>query len=158
MKETETSGQSELNEIKEALNKKVSDIRESSIREKNIIIHGIDEVTDKEFDNSSIVNVTRLGKKKESDDDLGDIKPKPLKMIWADNESKRTFMKQLSYLKGIYEESPFYGFSVTHDMTKEERDENRKKILEAQAQTKSDKYLVRGSSWARRTARVPKES
>ncbi|CAG2195125.1 unnamed protein product [Mytilus edulis] len=109
MKETETPGQSELNEIKEALNKQVSDIRESSIREKTLLYMG-------------------LGKKKESDDDLGYIKPRPLKIIWADNESKRTFMKQLSYLKGIDEESPFYGISVTHDMTKEERDENRKKI------------------------------
>ncbi|CAC5397413.1 unnamed protein product [Mytilus coruscus] len=46
-------------------------------------------------------------------------KTRPLKIIWADIESKRTFMKELSNLKGIDEESPYYGISVTHDMTKE---------------------------------------
>ena len=60
------------------------------------------------------------------------------------------------------EESAFANISVTHDMTKTERDQNRAKISEAKKKTEDDKsgkymYIVRGPPWARKVVRIQKE-
>lgn len=49
IKETEiVTDQAELAEIKQTFNKQVSDLRESGIREKNVIIHQVKECQDKD--------------------------------------------------------------------------------------------------------------
>jgi preprotein translocase subunit SecD len=45
---TNTHGNSNTEVIEETVNKKVSEIRESTMREKNIIIHGLNEIDSSE--------------------------------------------------------------------------------------------------------------
>lgn len=40
-------------------------------------------------------------------------------------------MKNLTRLKGINEESPYFGISLSHDMTEDERNNNKKSFQEA---------------------------
>ena len=162
---TNTHGNSNTEVIEETVNKKVSEIRESTIREKNIIIHGLNEIDSSEpsvrkqkdtkfvtnlaefLDNDEICikSVVRIRKKKTSNkvdvpDDLlnGDEilvdgesessihnKPRPMKVTFTNTNVKKSFMKQLSKLKDVDESSPFKNISISHDMTKNERDQNK---------------------------------
>jgi hypothetical protein len=47
--------------------------------------------------------------------------PRPMKVTF---DVKKSFMKQLSKLKDVDESSPFKNISISHDMTKNERDQN----------------------------------
>jgi hypothetical protein len=56
-----------------------------------------------------------------------------------------SFMKQLSKLKGVDESSPFKNISISHDMTKHERDQNKAMLEETKrlnTEEKSGKQLV----------------
>lgn len=133
-------------DIAQTVEKKVSEIRESTIKEKNIIMYGISETNDKipavrkESDTRYVEqlttfldinceryeNVIRLGKSGEKTE-----KPRPLKVTFKTTDDKKCFMKNLSKLKGIDENSPFTKIGVTHDMTKSEREANKAKLNEA---------------------------
>ena len=96
-------------------------------------------------DEICIKSVVRIGKKKTRNkvdvpDDLlnGDVrlvdgesessvhtKPRPMKVTFANTDVKKSFMKQLSKLKDVDKSSPFKNISISHDMTKNERDQNK---------------------------------
>lgn len=186
IKETEiVTDQAELAEIKQTFNKQVSELRESGIREKDVIIHQVKECQDKDGTTrknrytdyvkslaafleveDNVVSVTRLGKRPDKTDSMDakeEPKPRPMKVVWTDIDSKRAFMKSLSRLKHFNENSPHFCISISHDMTKEERENYKKKYLEAKAKNDENtsgkfRYIVRGPPWARRTVRVLKES
>lgn len=157
IKETEiVTYQAELAEIKKTFNKQVSDLRDSGIREKNFIIYQVKECQDKDGATrkksdtdyvkslatfleveDNVVSVTRLGKRPDKPDskDANEVpKPRPMKVVWTDIDSKRAFMKSLLCLKHVNENSPYFGISISHDMTKEERENYKKKILGSQGQ------------------------
>lgn len=186
IKESEiVTDQAEFAEIKETLNKQVSDLRESGIREKNVIIHQVKECQDKDGAirkksdtdyvkslaaflevEDNVVSVTRLGKRPDKTDSKNaneEPKPRPMTVVWTDIDSKRAFMKSLSRLKHVKENSPYFGISISHDMTKEERKDYKKKYLEAKAKNDENtsgkfRYIVRGPPWTRRTVRVLRQS
>lgn len=164
--------------IAQTVEKKVSEIRESTIREKNIIIYGISETSDKipavrkENDTRYVEqltnflditcegyeNVIRLGKREEKAE-----KPRPLKVTFKSTDDKKYFMKNLSKLKGIDENGPFTKIGLTHDMTKSEREANKPKLNEIKEKNDnnpSGKYmfLVRGPPWARKVVKVRNRS
>jgi hypothetical protein len=121
----------------------------------------------------------RIGKKKTSNkvdvpDDLlnGDeilidgesessvhTKPRPMKVTFTHTDVKKSFMKQLSKLKDIDESSPFKNISISHDMTKNERDQNKAmfeetKRLNTEEKSGKHRHIVRGPPWARKITRV----
>ena len=196
---TNTHANSNTEVIEETVNKKVSEIRESTMREKNIIIHGVNEIdssepsvrkqNDTKFvtnlaefldnDETCIKSVVRIGKKKTSNkvdvpDDLlnGDeilidgesessvhTKPRPMKVTFTNTDVKKSFMKQLSKLKDVDESSPFKNISISHDMTKNERDQNKAmfeetKRLNTEEKSGKHRHIVRGPPWARKIIRV----
>lgn len=176
--------QSELAEIKETFNKQVSDLCESDIREKIVIIYQVKECQDKDGATrkksdtdyvkslaaileveDNVVSVTRIGKrpnKSDSKDANEEPKPRPMKVVWTDIDSKRAFMKSLSRLRHVNEYSPNFGISISHDMKKKERENYEKKHLEAKAI--NDKHFgeiplhSKGAQWARRSVRTLKQS
>jgi hypothetical protein len=48
-----------------------------------------------------------------------------MKVTFTNTDVKKSFMKQLSKLKDVDESSPFKNISISHDMTKNERDQNK---------------------------------
>jgi hypothetical protein len=52
-------------------------------------------------------------------------KSTPMKVTFTNTDVKKSFMKQLSKLKDVDESSPFKSISISHDMTKNERDQNK---------------------------------
>lgn len=175
------SGSKQTNiDIEKSVEKKVSEIRDSSRREKNIMIHGVTESQDKtpavrkradtlfvselaryldsESELEGMENVVRIGKKKEDA-----VRPRPIKVTLNSVDNKKRLMKNLVKLKEANDSSPYYKISVTHDMTQAEREQNKAKLMEARDKTVNDKsgnytFIVRGPPWARRIVRVPKES
>lgn len=171
IKESEIgTDQSELVEIKETFNKQVSDLCESDIREKNVIIYKIKECQDKDGATrkksdtdyvkslaaileveDNVVSVTRIGKrpnKTDSKDANKEPKPRPMKVVWTDIDTKRAFMKSLLRLRHVNEYSPNFGISISHDMKKEERENYEKKYLEGRPSMINTlgkfRYIVRG--------------
>ena len=155
----------------------MSEIRESTIREKNIIIYGISETNDKipavrkesdtryveqltnflDINCEGYENVIRLGKSEEKTE-----KPRPLKVTFKTTDDKKCFMKNLSKLKGIDENSPFTKLGVTHDMTKSEREANKAILNETKEKNDNNPsrkymFLVRGPPWARKVVKVSKQ-
>ena len=150
-------------EIEESVNRKVVELRDSTRREKNLIIHGIEEsiaedvatsvVEDLfglvEADVSKISNVVRLGKRNKEELNNKDSKPRPAKVALTEADEKHRIMKNLSRIKETPMEIPFRKMSVTHDMSKSEREINKQKVLEAKAMNEQDKsgeikYIVKG--------------
>ncbi|CAG2233467.1 unnamed protein product [Mytilus edulis] len=151
-------------DIEKSVEKRVSEIRDSTNKEKNIIIHGIIENTDKlpdvrkradtlvvtqlvnylETDAEGIKNIVRIGKREENAE-----KPRPMKVTLENVDIKKKLMKNLTKLKAVDKESKFGNISVTHDMTKTEREQNKAKLTEAKEKNENDKsekhlYIVRG--------------
>ena len=167
-------------EIETKINEKVMEIRQSSDREKNLIIYGMEESTVKESakrkeadtavvhaladfietEKSHVVNVVRIGKVSDvaADDDSEKRKPRPVKVTMTDANSKKHFLKQLPKLRDASPSNAFRKMSVTHDMTKEEREANRKlQILAREKNTEAsgdEKFVVRGPPWDRRVVRL----
>ncbi|ESO98031.1 hypothetical protein LOTGIDRAFT_174430 [Lottia gigantea] len=140
-------------DIEKSVELKVAEIRDSSSREKNIIIHGAPECKErlpssrKEADTlfakeladylrtstGCIGKVMKIGKQS---DDLE--KPRPMKVCLNNTEDKKSFMINLSKLKNAEEGSKFCNISVTHDMTKSERELNKAMFREAKEKTEKD--------------------
>lgn len=170
--------------IEETINSKVSEIRDSAAREKNIIVFGIDEseATEAserkeddtnvmidlfkavEVDPDTIKNVVRLGKKKKPEDfeaegEIQVAKARPVKVTLLNVESKQLLMKSLSKLKNTPPESKLRNLSVTHDMSQAERDKNKEKVLEAKALNEKEKsgkvkFIVKGPPWERKVVKI----
>ena len=136
-----------------------------------------------ENDEICIKYVVRIGKKKTSNKvdvpvDLlnGDVrlvdgesesnvhtKSRPMKVTFANTDVKKSCMKQLSKLKDVDESSPFKNISISHDMTKNERDQSKAMLEETKrlnTEEKSGKrrHIVRGPPWARKIIRVVAKS
>ena len=162
--------------IQEAVNKKVSEFRESSTREKNIIIYGVQELestdsverkqADTEFveeicsilegESDSIKNVVRIGKWAATSESDNEKKPRPMKVCLNSVDSKKKLMKNLSKLKHAPEK--FRKVNIADDMTREERLLYKAKVQEAkeknEVETGNFRHVVRGPPWARRVVRV----
>jgi hypothetical protein len=67
--------------------------------------------------------VIRIGRRNDSSE--GTNKPRPLKLIMHDTESKKTFMRNSSKLREQNNKN-HTNISVTHDMTLTEREDNKK--------------------------------
>lgn len=162
--------------IERSVELSVSEIRDSSRREKNVVIHGVREpgedspsarkdsdtkyVSDLidflEADNDSFTSVVRLGNRKTETD-----RPRPIKIVFKSVDSKKSLMKKLSKLKSVDDNSKFYRISVTHDMTRTEREMNKTKVEEARDMSKLDNsgkftFVVRGPPWDRKIVKIPK--
>ena len=150
--------------VVESVNQKVSDLRDSALREKNIIIFGAAEseadegkdrqVEDTNFvnslfdfldsDNNNVKKVTRLGRRRKEDensdstDTQNDLKPRPIRVILKDAEAKQELLKKLSKLKSLDESDPLKKLSITQDMSKSEREANKLKLQEAKDLNEKD--------------------
>ena len=172
--------------LEEKVNKKISEIRDSSNRERNIIIFGVkepisDAVQDRkkedtdfvtelaeaiDTDSTKVQNVVRIGKRKEENDSDGPHRPRPIKVSMEDVDSKKRFMRNIYKLKQPDTQSVsnevYSRISVAHDMTPDEREANKKKIQEAKDrnagnQSENFKFVVRGPPWERRIVKIPKD-
>ena len=94
----------------------------------------------------TVKNVTRLGKK-----DVDSDNPRPMRVIFEDEKAKGSFMANMKNLATA--EDKFKQLSITHDMTKKERLQNKEKLAEAKRknevleddnQSVNYKYLVKG--------------
>ena len=109
-----------------------------------------------EIQEPGIANFFRLGKLPAESS-----KPRPLKVIFNSETSKKYFMSKLGKLA----EAPgkFKKISVCHDMTNDEREENRKLVAEAKNMTKDDTtgkwvFRVKGLPGKRRIVRMEKKN
>ena len=159
-----------------SVDKKVEELRDSSRREKNIILHGVEEIEDAnpnirketdtrfvkdligylEGDVDSVMNVVRIGKRNVSDSPNENKKSRPVKITMKDTVSKRTIMKNLSKLKDAA--GALKKVKITHDMSKTERELNMAKVQEAREKNEMEegnyKHIVRGPPWDRRVVRI----
>ena len=86
-------------------------------------------------------------------------KSRPVKITLSDIEGKHVLRKNLSKLKHAPEHSQFEKMSVTHDMTKSEREQNKLKVVEAKTLNDIDtsgkeRWIVRGPSWVRKVVKI----
>ena len=107
----------------------------------------------------TVKNVTRLGKK-----DVDSDNPRPMRVIFEDEKAKGSLMANMKNLATA--EDKFKQLSITHDMTKKERLQNKEKLAEAKNknevleednQSVNYKYLVKGSPGDRRVVKVKKK-
>ena len=107
----------------------------------------------------TIKNVTRLGKK-----DVDSDNPRPVRVIYEDEKAKGSLMANMKNLATA--EDKFKQLSITHDMTKNERLQNKEKLAEAKNknevleennQSVKYKYLVKGPPGDRRVVKVKKK-
>ena len=115
-----------------------------------------------EADVSKLSNVVRLSKRNKEEVNNEDSKPRPVKVALTEADKKYRIMKNLSRIKETPMESPFRKMSVTHDMSKSEREINKQKVLEAKAMNEQDKsgkikYIVKGPPWERKIIKVKKK-
>ncbi len=97
-----------------------------------------------------ITNMFRLGGRPAED------KIRPIKVSFQTKENKGMFMRSLAELRNM--EEPFRSLSINDDLTLEEREENRKLVIEAKKLTEEDDgdfiFKVRGPPWDRRIVRL----
>ncbi len=163
--------------VKQVIVEQKIDDKQCESREQNIIIHRVKESTSAESDERiehdkqyvqrlcaeplelgkmNIKNTIRLGKKPD------DGKSRPLKVVFNSKEDKKKVMTRLGKLKDAEQE--FKQISITDDLSKEEQDLIRKKVLEAKELEKNAnegglwKYRVRGPPWNLRIQKVPAET
>jgi hypothetical protein len=107
----------------------------------------------------TVKNVTRLGKK-----DVDSDNPRPMRVIFEDEKAKGSLMANMKNLATA--EDKFKQLSITHDMTKKERLQNKEKLAEAKKknevleednQSVKYKYLVKGPPGDRRVVKVKKK-
>jgi hypothetical protein len=80
-----------------------------------------------EADVSKLSNVVRLSKRNKEEVNNKDNKPRPVNVALTEADEKYRIMKNLSRIKENPMESPFRKMSVTHDMSKSEREINKQK-------------------------------
>ena len=147
-------------------------------RKLNIIIHNIPEgpitdsesqeekETDKEYltglasvleiPDAEISKSVRLGKVPENQSN-----PRPMKISFSSGKSKKVFMSKLGKL--AFAPDKFKKVSVCHDMTQEEREQNRKLVVEAKnlnGQESTGKWIHRviGLPGQRKIVRMEKKA
>ena len=105
-----------------------------------------------------VAKVIRLGKVPA---DKATDKPRPMKVAFDTEQSKKSFMSKLGGLAKASEK--FKRISIAHDMTKDEREENRRLVEEAKAKNLANKdaagkwtFKVRGLPGERKIVRVEK--
>jgi hypothetical protein len=166
-------------DIGESVDKKILELRESTEREKNMVIFGIKEQTgtsstlrkleDRKVvedlnqyigagTSGNIVNVIRIGP---FDKSATEPRSRPVKVVMSDVNAKKSFIKCLNKLRDAPPDSQFSKFSVNHDMSREERETNRK--LGSQAKELNEgykgpprdfRYAVRGPPWGRKLVKI----
>ena len=149
--------------------------KERESRKLNVIIHNITENPtnddeekndDKDYlrglttelelpEGAGIAKTVRLGKLP-----TDQSKSRPLKVAFDSENSKKNFMSKLGKLAEAPEE--FKKISVSHDMTKDDREQNRKLVAEAKNKTKEDPtgnwvFRVKGLPGMRRIVRIEKK-
>ena len=85
--------------------------------------------------------MVRLGKRINGDKNAAEEntdKSRPVKVTLSDIEGKQMLMKNLSKLKHAPEHSQLKKMSVTRDMTKSEREQNKLKVVEAKTLNDKD--------------------
>jgi hypothetical protein len=150
----------------------IKEMNERKSREKNMIIYGLNEPesTNREerlaHDKSEIMEITKTCEVEITEEDIATTKRigrydpekpvRPLMVVLREAEIKRTILRNGNKLKS--EESNYKHISLAHDMTRTEREEEKKLWAEAkQRQTKSQgKYIfkVRGPPWDRKIIRI----
>lgn len=142
--------------VVESVNQKVSDFRESALREKNIIMHGADEAEgglDRRTEDTEFVSnflnsliqtplVSRLGPRKKNTNDNVETEvklPRPKRVTMSDVDTKRTVIKKLSKLRDVEETNAYKKLSFKHDMSKSEREANKEKLAEAERLSDKEK-------------------
>ena len=149
-----------------------AEIKDREGRRRNIIIHKVKEpntnvkterseadiqfVIDLAKDISvtlnrgDFVDAVRLGKRSEVD--------RPLLVTMFREEKKSDIFRNLAKLRN----TKFKDISINHDMTKLEREQNKKLVAEAKDMASNDKsglwyYRVRGPPWERKIVQVPRQ-
>ncbi|KAH3814499.1 hypothetical protein DPMN_143000 [Dreissena polymorpha] len=166
-----------ISEIRKSVEDQAYEIRDSTNRERNIIIHGLKENDEKDpttrkindtkmidnlmdflgIEHEGYESVIRLGKKSELSE-----KPRPTRVIFRNTENKKTMLKNLHKLKNMDCTNVLSKIGVTHDMTKAEREQNKELIELAKEKSSNDNsgkfhFLVRGPPWARKIVKVAKK-
>ncbi len=107
------------------------------------------------------ITVRRLGKREKGQDeeDSQSSKNRPLLVTLPTEEAKVKVMKNLHNLRN----SPYNHVSVKHDMTRQEREEEKKLREEARQKNEEENdpnfhYLVRGLPWDRKITKVKKKN
>jgi len=148
----------------------------SKAREKNIIIYRAVEGTsnlkadnikhDKEIvrklighckgtmeEEKTIDKIIRLGKK-----EAGTVRP--LLVAFKELDTKKGLFRNLKELGKEGTPEDLKNLSVSHDMTEQERKENRELVDEAKKKDKADpthKHIVRGAPWNREIVAIPRK-
>ena len=135
--------------------KKILTSREE--RENNIIVYNVPEesttnIKDDSFFKSLCKDHLQLGDietKQISRLETRSVKPQPMKVVFNKNWEKRKFLSNMYKIK---DDDNLGNIRVRHDMNKEDREENRRLIKEADSlndkeQPKDFKYRVRGPPW-----------
>ena len=104
---------------------------------------------DANISEENVEEIIRLGKKGEE--------PRPMLIKMNNSEDKRVLFRNLCKLKE--DNSPYSRISVNHDMTKQEREENKKLISEAKELQDNDEsgnwiFKVRGPPWDRKIRKI----
>lgn len=139
----------EKNIIMFNLPESVGTIEENIAKDKEQV-QEINKIT-AELDNPEI-KIRRLGKKGE--------KPRPLLVSFSEMGDKEKVMGNLTKMKHAKE--PLNKVSVKHDLTKIEREEEKKLLAEAKTMNALEedptvKYIVRGMPWDRKIIKVKKK-
>ena len=161
------------------LTSQLEEFKESMARKSNIIIFSAEESKKTESkerkvediaivnelckitgtNKQTIKNATRLGKK-----DVDSDNPRPMRVIFEDEKAKGSLMANMKNLATA--EDKFKQLSITHDMTKKKRLQNKEKLAEAKnknevlekdKQSVKYKYLVKGPPGDRRVVKVKKK-
>lgn len=154
----------------------VKELKESTDREKNLIIFGLTEPSSsdsgdrKESDSltvknilqfigsepENVSNVIRLGKRPDSTNN--NSKPRPVKVNMSNVSAKKDVLKKLHKLKQAETGSIYRKISVVHDMSREERETDKKLRAEAAKRNENnqgnERFVVRGPPWDRRVVRL----
>ena len=128
----------------------LKEVREREDRE--LVIGLYNEVCGMQIDaQKDITGVIRLGIRP-----MEEGKPRPLKVLLREKETKVGLFKNLWKLREA--EEKYKTLSIQHDLTKKEREEERKLMEESRAREARDegkhKYRVRGPPWARKIVQL----
>ena len=146
------------------------EVKDKEVREQNIIIYRLKESEETnvearkkyddnliqrlhnevlELNNLKVKNITRLGRKQ-------DGKDRPTKVTLESTEDKTRIMQRLHKLHDADE--TYRNISVSHDLTRDERNEVRKLVEEAKEKNEKEGGLyvhkVRGPPWNLRIVRM----
>lgn len=159
----------------------LKEMEDRKAREDNIIIYGLEELNsnikeeryraDKtnvqqfleelrvDFDVDEIIKMLRLGKPESNPD--GAQKVRPLLVTFTNSQVKKEIFKNVKDIRDL--EEKFKNLSVSNDLTKKQREENRKLVAEAKQKEEEEgqggryKFKVKGPPWARKVVKISNE-